>query len=149
MRVQSIQKQRYWPAMVPGDEMTDANVGTLMAIPSVLDGVKYFLWGLKEPLYVMKMMATGGPLISNESCQEQKCWFKEDGAEVECTFQFSLPYDWNYKYRHNIDDHNNVRHSLPLVEGTIITTRWEMRVFSFLLAVFEVNAFLTYRVCPI
>ena len=144
-----IKKRRFWPAMVPGDEMTeafaDANVGTSMAISGVLDGVKYFFWGLKEPTYVMKMMATGGPLIVNESCEEQKRWYKEDGVEVVRTFQFPLPYDWHYKYRHAIDDHNNLRHSLPSVEGTIITTRWELRVFSFFLAVCEVNAFLTYR----
>ena len=51
---------------------TDANVGTAMAITGVLDGVKYFLWGLKEPSYVMKMIATGGPLVVNESCEKQK-----------------------------------------------------------------------------
>jgi hypothetical protein len=144
-----IKKRRYWPAMVPGGEMTeafnDANIGASMAISGVLDGVKYFLWGLKEPSYVMKMMATGGPLIANETCKDQRRRFNEGGVEVSRTFQFPLPYDWHYRFRHAVDDHNNVRHSLPLVEGTIITTRWEMRVFSFLLAVSEVNAFLTYR----
>jgi hypothetical protein len=104
-------------AMVPGNEMSrafeDGDVGTSMAISGILDGVKYFLWGLKEPSYVMKMMATGGPLIANETCKEQKRWFKEDGVEVARTFQFPLPYDWHYKYRHAIDDHNNLRHSLP------------------------------------
>jgi hypothetical protein len=49
--------------MVPGDEMSqafdDANIGLSMAILGLLDGVKYFLWGLEEPSYVMKMMATG------------------------------------------------------------------------------------------
>ena len=144
-----IKKRRFWPAMVPGDEMTEhlseANVGDAMSISGVLDGVKYFLWGLKEPQYVMKMMATGGPLIANETCKEQKRRFVEDGVEVSRTFKFPLPYDWHYKYRHAIDDHNNLRHSLPSIEGTIMTTRWELRVFSFLLAVSEVNAFLTYR----
>jgi hypothetical protein len=144
-----IKKRRYWSAMVPGDKMTeafdDANVGTLMAIFGVLNGVKYFLWGLKEPSYVMKMMATGGPLIANETCKDQRRRFTEGRVEVPRTFQFPLPYDWHYRFRHAVDDHNNVRHSLPLVEGTIITTQWEMRVFSFLLAVSEVNAFLTYR----
>ena len=39
-------------------------IGTLMAISGGLDGVKYFLGGLKEPSCVIKMMATGGPLIA-------------------------------------------------------------------------------------
>jgi hypothetical protein len=144
-----IKKRRYWPAMVPGDEMSqafdDANVGSLMAISGVLDGVKYFLWGLQEPLYVMKMMAMGGPLIANESCKPQRWRFTEDGVEVLRTFQFPLPYDSHYKYRHAVNNHNNLHHSLPLVEGTIMTISWEMHVFSFLLAVSEVNAFLRYR----
>ena len=127
------------------EAFAEANVGTSMAIPSVLDGVKYFLWGLKEPSYVMKMMATGGPLIANETCKDQWWKFTDGGVEVTRTFQFPLPYEWHYRFRHAVDNHNNVRHSLPLVEGTIITTRWEMRVFSFLLAVSKVNAFLTYR----
>jgi hypothetical protein len=45
-----IKKRRYWPAMVPGDAMTDAfdeaQVRDSRAISGVLDGVKYFLWGL-------------------------------------------------------------------------------------------------------
>ena len=61
------------------------------------------------------------------------------------SFQFPLPYDWHYKYHHAVDDHNNLRHSLPSIEHTITTTRWEMGVFSFVLAVSEVNAFLAYR----
>jgi hypothetical protein len=110
--------------MVPGDEMmeafAEANVGTSMAIPSVLDGVKYFLWGLKEPSYVMKMMATGGPLIANETCKDQWWKFTDGGVEVTRTFQFPLPYKWHYRFRDAADNHNNVRNSLPSVEGTIL-----------------------------
>jgi hypothetical protein len=135
--------------MVPGDKMLqafdDANVGLSMAILGLLNGVKYFLWGLKEPSYMMKMMAMGGPLIANKTCKDQRRRFTKDGVEVSRTFQFPLPYDWHYKYRHAVDNHNNLHHSLPLVEGTIMTTRWELHVFSFFLAVSEVNVFLTYH----
>ncbi len=94
---------------------------------------------------MMKMMVTGGPLIANETCKDQRQRFTKDGVEVSRSFQFLLLYDWHYKYRHTVDDHNNGRHSLQLEEGTIMTTRWEMHVFSFLLAVSKVNAFLTYH----
>ena len=71
--------------MVPGNEMMqafdNANVGTTKAILGMLDGVKYFLWGLKEPSYVMKMMATGGPLIANETCKDQRRKFTDGGVE--------------------------------------------------------------------
>jgi hypothetical protein len=90
-------------------------------------------------------MASWGPLIANETCKDQRQKYMEDVVKVSRTFQFPLPYDWHYRFRHADDDHNNLHHALPLVEGTIMTTRWELREFSFLLAVSEVNAFLNYR----
>ena len=93
----------------------------------------------------MKMMATGGPLLVNDSCGEQKRRWMEGGVEVARTFQFPCPYDWHYKYRHAVDDHNNLRHAVPSIEATITTTRWELWVFSFVLAVSEVNAYLACR----
>jgi hypothetical protein len=144
-----IKRRRYWSSMVPGDGMTEASneaqVGDSMAISGVLNGIRYFLWRLKEPNYVMKMMATRGPLISNDSCKMQKRKWTKGGVGMMRTFQFPLPYNWHYKYHHAIDDHNNLRHSLPSIEHTIMMKRWEMHVFSFVLAVLEVNAFLAYR----
>jgi hypothetical protein len=73
-----IKKHRYWPAFVPGEainrefENLELKVGDSLAITGKLDGEEYFLWALKEPSYIMKMMATGGPLLANESCKEQK-----------------------------------------------------------------------------
>jgi hypothetical protein len=85
-----IKKCGYWPAYVPGDAMTDAfaeaQIGDSMGISGTLDGEEYFLWGLKEPSYVMKMMATGGPLLANESCGEQKRRWMEGGVEVAQRF---------------------------------------------------------------
>ncbi len=123
----------------------DANVGPAKEILGVLDGVKYFLWGMKMPSYMMKMLAMGGALIVNESCKDQWEKFTKDGVKVSRTFQFPLPYDCHYKYRHAVDYHNNLHHSLPLVEETMMTTRWELHVFSFLLAISEMNAYLTYH----
>jgi hypothetical protein len=93
----------------------------------------------------MKMMATGGPLLANESCGEQMRKWMEGGVEVVAQrFRFPCPYDWHYKYCHAVDDPNNLRHALPSIEATITTICWEIRVFSFVLAVTEVNAYLAY-----
>ena len=144
-----IKKRRYWPYLVPGEAMDrmfdDREVGESAGITGKLDGEEYFLWGLKEPSYVMKMMATGGPLVVTDECKPQKRYWTEGGLERVKDTQLPLPYDWHYKYRHAVDDHNNLRHALPSIEHTITTTCWEMRVFSFVLAVTEVNAFLAYR----
>ena len=47
-------------------------VGDSLAITRKLDDEEYFFWALKEPSYIIKMMATGGPLLANDSCGEQK-----------------------------------------------------------------------------
>ena len=146
-----IKKSWYWPAFVPGEAINrefddlELKVGDSLAISRKLDGEEYFFWALKEPSYIMKMMATGGPLLANDSCGEQKRRWTEGGVERVGTFRFPCPYDWHYKFRHAVDDHNNLRHALPSIEHTITTTRWEMRVFSFVIVVTEVNAFLAYR----
>ncbi len=80
-----IKKCWYWLAFAPGEAISrqfdnlGLGVGDLLVISGKLDGEEYFLWGLKEPSYVMKMMATGGPLLANESCGEQKQRWTEGG----------------------------------------------------------------------
>ncbi len=90
-------------------------------------------------------MATRGPLLANDSCGEQKWRWLEGGVEVAQRFWFPCPYKWHYKYCHAVDDHNNLWHAVPLIEATITTTHWEIRVFSFILVVTEVNAYLAYQ----
>jgi hypothetical protein len=87
-----IKKRRYWLAFVPGEAINrqfdnlGLGVGDSLAISRKLDGKEYFLWGLKEPSYVMKMMATGEPLLANESCGEQKQSWTEGGVKTVQTF---------------------------------------------------------------
>ena len=87
-----IKKRRYWPAFVPGEAIRrefdnlELKVGDSLAISRKLDGKEYFFWALKEPSYIMKMMATGGPLLANDSCGEQKLRWTEGGVERVGTF---------------------------------------------------------------
>jgi hypothetical protein len=72
-----IKKRRYWPAFVPGEAISrefdnlELKFGTSLAISGKLDGKEYFFWALKEPSYIMKMMAAGGPLLANDSCGDR------------------------------------------------------------------------------
>jgi hypothetical protein len=59
----------------------ELKVGDSLVISGKLDGKEYFFWALKEPSYIMKMMATGGPLLANDSCGEQKWRWTEGGVE--------------------------------------------------------------------
>ncbi len=82
-----IKKRRYWPVFVPDEAINRQfdnlgfGVGDSLAISGKLDGKDNFLWGLKEPSYVMKMMAMGGLLLVNKSCGEQKQRWTEGGVE--------------------------------------------------------------------
>ena len=70
----------------------------------------------------------------------------EGDQDVERKFKYMwCPYDWHFRYCHAVDDHINLCHATPAVEESWITKRWECRVFSFLLAVSEINAFLALR----
>ena len=101
----------------------------------------YTLWGMKEPDYVMRMMATGGALRSDDSCR--KTSRRVDGRLER--FSYTLSYDWHFRYRHEVGDHNNLRHALTSLEDTCGTDRWVIRVFTFLLAITEVNVFCVLR----
>jgi hypothetical protein len=146
-----IKKRRYWPTLVPGDVMQQhfdeegMKVGDTDAIQGTMDGQTYNLWGMKEPDYVMRMMATGGALLADESCRSTTRKWVEDGVETFKEFVYKRPFDWHFRFRHAVDDHNNLWHALPSIEDTWLTQRWECRVFAFILAVSEVNAFLVLR----
>ena len=89
----------------------------------------------------MKMMATVGKLIANSTCRRTIHHWIEDGVKAVTKFAYKLPFDWHFCYCHTIDDHNNLPHSLPSIEESLITWCWECHVF-LILATIKVNAFL-------
>jgi hypothetical protein len=117
-----IKKRRYWPAGVLGDAMQrffdeeGVNVRDHHAIAGTMDGVAYNLWEMKEPNYVMRMMATGGPLAAYETCKETVQKWMGGGLEVVCRFRYPCPFDWHFRYPHAFNDYNNLCHGLPLIE---------------------------------
>jgi hypothetical protein len=65
--------------------------------------------------------------------------WKERAGVVE-PFKYTEVFHNHFKYRHAVDDHNNLRHSNVSLELTWTTHRWENRVFVFFLAITEGNA---------
>ncbi len=96
-----IKKRRYWPTLIPGNAMQsmfdgeDKRVGAFLGISGNLDGEDFFLWGMKEPGYVMKMMATGGPLLATQHCQEVKRQWANRGVVESRSFSYPCPIDWH------------------------------------------------------
>ncbi len=66
-----IKTSQHWPTLVPGNAIDSRfnhkPIGECNAICGLLKNKRCFIWGMKEPDYVMKIMATGGALISNDS----------------------------------------------------------------------------------
>ena len=70
-------------------------MGDTDAIQGTFDYVIYNLWGMKEPNYVMRMVATVGHLL--EDGETVRIW-KENGEYAVENFNYKLPFDWNSRY---------------------------------------------------
>ena len=55
------------------------------------------------------------------------------------SFKFTEPFLNHFKYRHQVDDHNNLRHSPISLEESLSTKDWNVRVFTFILVLVDVN----------
>ena len=94
----------------------------------------------------MKLMSTYGGLVPLPNQKVSKRFFKESNGRYSTkSFTYTETFANHYLYWHAVDDHNNLRHSQPSIESTWITHRWVIRVFSFILAISEVNTFLAFR----
>ena len=102
---------------------------------------------MKEPSYVMKVMATYSGLSVVDNSKDTKRVFQDPsgGGEKQLSFTYTESFYNHFHFRHSMDDHNNLRHATPSIEETWFTHRWANRVFAFLLAITEVNCYLAFR----
>ena len=70
---------------------------------------------MKDPNYVMRMMATGGRLLADDTCKETVRILIENGEDAVKKFNYKLTFDWHYHYRHAVNNHNNLSHELPSI----------------------------------
>ena len=87
----------------------------------------------------MKIMSSFGTL-DEISDHKTKRVYKKNGQTITKTFSYIEPISNHFKYRHQIDDHNNRRHSPISIEKTWATKYWPDRNFAWFIAVTEVNA---------
>ena len=93
-----IKKRRYWPKYVPGDAIDqyfeDKDVGDTDSLAGVLDGVKYDLFCMKEPEYVMKVMATYSGLTVKDGERESKRIYSHPitGKTKTSVFRYAEPF---------------------------------------------------------
>lgn len=134
-------KRYYWPKHVDGDAICEhfanKNVGDADALSGLIDAVLFYLYGMKEPDYVMTLMTTYGTL---ERLGEEKRQKLNDGTNG--IFCYPVIIHNHFKYCHAVDDHNN-RQQLPISIERTWTTSWQPnRVFAFLLGMTKINVLL-------
>ena len=54
-------------------------------------------------------------------------------------FEHAEPFLNNFKYRYQVDDHNNLRHSPISLEESLSFKYWDVRVFTFILVLVKVK----------
>jgi hypothetical protein len=147
-----IKKRRYWPRDVPGEDIRKhfdgKQVGHTDRLPGTSDGLPFDIFAMKEPDYVMMFMSTYGSLV--EAHDAKMNYRGSDERNDLAMFKYMEVIGNHYKYRGAVDEHNSKRHDGGTgvgvsLEASWATTRWENRVFSFILAISEVNAFIGRR----
>ena len=141
-----IKKRRYWPAHIDGeginDHMEGMRVGQCDQQVGEWHNQRYSVFCMKETTYTMKLMSTYASLIEKPGRKEERR--RSESGEIH-KFKLTEPFANHYDYRHAVDDNNNLRHQVPSIETTWVTSRWACRVFAFIIALCEVNTFLAFR----
>lgn len=138
-----IKKRRYWPKDVPGEEIRehfdDMDVAEVDALPLTKYGVNFHVWGMKEPEYVMMVMSTYGRDEALEGSTTKRTYTTDSGEVRNKQFSYHEVFGNHFRFRHQVDDHNNRRHQPISLERTWGTKFWPDRCFAHFLALTEVN----------
>ena len=118
-----IKKRRYWPKYIDGaaiDSHFDLKeIGTTDSLPGTLDGTNLKVFCMREEDYVMKLMATYGALRPMDGGSTQRSVTRRSGIRERVSFVYTEPFFNHFKFRHQVDDHNNARHSPISLEESI------------------------------
>ena len=71
---------------------------------------------MKEPDFVMKMMATYGALNLYPDEKDYTRYYTENERKVTKNCKFIEPFSNHYRFCHAVDDHNDPRHQVPSIE---------------------------------
>jgi hypothetical protein len=148
-------KQGFWPKHIKGEEIkghfNGRAVGDTDRLPGVHDGVDFDIFAMKEPDYTMMLVSTYGSLVVKDGQKQSHRKWQSNSASYTATFKYTETFGNHFNYRGAVDDHNNRRHNDGgthqgvSLERAWQTSRWENRVFSFIVAVVEVNVYLARR----
>jgi hypothetical protein len=146
-----IKKRRFWPKDVPGEAIIeyfgDKPIGYTARRPGTsYDNVNFDIFALKEKEYTCMIMSTYGALNVNHN---QKLSYRaaDQPGQPPITFYYTEVFGNHFQFRGAVDQHNGKRHdghsgAGMSFEESWATNRWENRVFAYILATSEINAYL-------
>lgn len=146
----ALKKQSGWRQGVPGDHvlfpLSQLELGNSVCLQSTrARQPHFFIAGLLD-MNPCILMANASSMSVSPDAREQTRWTKA-GATPKTTVKFKRPevFEIYYRYRHAVDDANNLRQNARSIEYAWQTKTWIHRSFAFLLGVAEANAFNAYR----
>jgi hypothetical protein len=83
-------------------------------------GFKYNIFCMKDSLFVMKMMSTYGTLHAPVDQEDTYRINTDDGSKEY--FKYGEVFANHYKYRHTVDDNNNLRHAITATDPQLLST---------------------------
>ncbi len=91
-------------------------MGSTNEISCKLDEVKYFMWGMKNPYYIMKIMASGDGLVLDDTCKKLQEIEVMEVIKIKHN-SFTKLYNEHCIYQHILEDKTNLHHA----ESTSLT----------------------------
>ena len=139
-----IKKRCYWPKGFPGDlidaHFEDKEVNDVGMIEARNQDNKSFrIFCIKYTDYVMNIMASWLTLHELEGAKTRRDFIDRSRTKETKKFKYRNPFGIHFRYRHQVDGHNNQIHAPLSLESTWANKFWPDRNFSWYLAVSEVN----------
>jgi len=99
--------------------------------------VKFNIFAMKEPDYIMSVMSTYG--TCDQTGKENKCEYKKDGTMLHATFLYPEVITNHFTFQDSVDANNRDRMFPIALKETWKTCHWPCHIFQFFLAVTDVN----------
>ncbi len=93
----------------------------------------------------MQIMATDGAACTVGGKEVKRFWSEDGGATNTSIFDCAKPFELHFKYRHAVNDHNNLCHATSYIEESWQTNCWSILVFLHLCCIIHDQ----YLPCPL
>ena len=137
-----------WPKGVDGDLMESEAMklitGESAAMRGTKNGAAFYLWVLRDSMYVLKFMTTYGTTNTHISATPVRRKACIPGAP-QVVFKHDVVCYNYYAHRNAVDVNNNGRQKCDPLEETVLSQSYSQRVFCHVLNTCEQNALRAYN----